>query len=179
MQLRHPAGIEYGRDLLAGELAVVGLGEAAVDVGHRGDEIVLERLLEPGELHVATHLADDEQVEQDVLVPIDVGFVVGALAELDLVGRRIAAHRRDDHAGARAALVDEVGKGLDRFAAGLLRRVRLRQPGADAGGDDAVDDGGHEREDDQLPPRQARGAYETQAVFGHVLPSRHPRATGA
>ncbi len=147
VQLRHPARFEYRHDVLAGKLAVVGFGEAAVDVGHRGDELVLERLFEPGEFHVAAHLADDEQVEQDVLVPVDVGFVVGPLAELDLIQRRIAAHRRDDHAGARAALINEMGKGLDRFAAALLGCVRLRQPGADAGGDDAVEHGRHERED--------------------------------
>ena len=110
MQLRHPARFEHRHHVLAGKLAVVGFGEAAVDVGHRGNELVLERLFEPGEFHVAADFADDEQVEQDVLVPVDIGFVVGTLAELDLIERRVAAHGRDDHAGARAALIDEMGK---------------------------------------------------------------------
>ncbi len=77
--------------------------------------------------------------KQNVLVPIDVGFVVGLLAMADLVHLGIAANGGSHHAGARAPLVDEMGDVLDRLAPALIGGVGLREPGADGGRDDAVD----------------------------------------
>ena len=167
---RHAAGVEQRGRVLAGKLGVVGFGQAAVDVGHRGDELVLERLDERRELEIARHLADGEQVQEDVLVPVDVGLVVGALAVLDLLRQRVAPQRGDDHAGARAPIVDEVRERLDRFAARLLGGVGLREPGADAGGDDAIEDGRDEREGYQLPSREPRRAQEPHTILRHRVP---------
>ena len=122
--------------------------------------------LELRDLELARRLADREQVQHDVLVPVDVGLVVGLLAMAHLVELGVAPHRRDDHAGARAPLVDEMGDVLDRLAPALIGGVGLREPGADGGRHDAVDRRRRDRKDDELAPREARVSEQSPRRHG-------------